>query len=176
MAATAVTENTVTYFAFTAPGAKRYWRVQLTTADAAFDEAPFIGELMLGLKMTLPEYLAPSFDPFFRQVEVIGSRSEGGFYLGAVNRGQKHRGNITVGAAGIARSFYTSDLNTFIHDHAMPRFPFIFILDTDDTDFDSAHYIKVTDDSDVKRMAVGGSFTRFALSMDVEEAYMEQAV
>lgn len=179
MAATAITtpsNASVAYLAFTAPGALRYWRIELTTALGAFLLAPYIGEIFMGMKTTLPEYLSASFDPFFSQVEVAGQRSEGGHFLGATARGKTHRGTLTFGGdAGIVRSFYTSDINAFLDNHAFLRKPFFFIVDTADTDFSVPRYIRMTDDGGASRLAVGGAWSRLALGLDVEGAYMEPA-
>ena len=175
LAATTPTEDTVTYLPFTAPGVKRYWRVTINHAALPFAAKPFAACIQLGLKTTLPEYLAPSFDPFFKGVEIRGSRSETGHYLGGVSRGQRHRGNITFGDAGAARASFTSDLNAFIDNHALLRKPFIFILDSGDSDFDSGRYVRVTDGGSIDRMAVGGSWTRLTFSLPIEEAFVETA-
>jgi hypothetical protein len=128
------------------------------------------------MKTTLPEYLAPSFPPFFDNVEVAGSRSEGGQYLAATTRGHTHRGRLTFGAAGAARSAFTSDLTAFIDNHAVKRQPFFFQLDSADTDFDAVRYIRMRDDSEAERAAVGNSWGRLTFGLDVEEAYSEPVV
>lgn len=168
-------EDTVSVKTWTAPGAVRYWRVTINHAALPFSAAPFIMELFLGLKTELPQYIAPSFNPFFSGIEVAGSRSEGGHYLGATTRGKTHRGTLTFGEAGAPRASFTSDLNAFLDNHALLRKPFIFIFDTADSDFSTARYIKMTDDSDAERYAVGGCYANFTLSLEVEEAYMEPA-
>jgi hypothetical protein len=175
MAATAVTEDGVSLLTFSAPGALRYWRVEITVAGASFAAPPFIGDLWLGLRTDLPEYVAPSFDPFFKDVDIVGSRSDGGHYLAGISRGQLHRGVITFGAAGAARSWFTSDGNAFIDNHALKRFPFFFTLDTADTDFDSPRYVKVPDTARIDRLAIGGAWTRLTFNLPVEEAFMEVA-
>lgn len=173
MAATAVTEDTVSLLPMTAPGVKRYWRIQITVAGASFAAAPFIGECYMGMKTTLNEYMTPAFDPFFDQVEVAGSRSEGGHYLGATTRGHLHRGMISFGEAGAARADFTSDLNAFIDNHAALRKPFFFQLDSADTDFDYARFVRVTDTGVIERMAVGETWSRLVFALPVEEAYAE---
>lgn len=167
--------DAVEYKPFTAPGAKRYWRLEIAKASPPFPAKPFIGEFLLGLRITMPEFLDPSVDPFTRQVEVASQRSEGGHYLGALLRGVRRRAQLTFGDAGIARSFYTSDLNAFIQTHALKRLPFVFVLDSADTDFDDAMWLKVPDESEIGRLAVGGSYGRFALTLPVEEALVEAA-
>lgn len=176
LAAFSPAEDTVTLRTLTAPGALRYWRIVITDPAPPFAAAPSIGDLYLGMKTTLPEYMTPGFDPFFDGVEVAGSRSEGGHALGATTRGHTHRARLSFGAAGAARADYTATLNAFIDNHANKRQPFFFVLDTDDTDFDTPRFIRHTDGGHISRMAVGGSWQRLTLDMDVEEAYMEPVV
>jgi hypothetical protein len=175
LAAFSPTEDTVTYKEFTLTSALRYWRVVLTDPAPPFAAAPFIGELFVGARLSLPQYLAPSFDPFFKQVEVQGVRGRGKHYLGASLRGQTHRGEITFGEAGLPRSFFTSDLNAFIDNHAFLRRPFGFVVDVADSDFASARYVKLADDADIGRHAVGGSWQNLTFVLPVEEAYSEPA-
>lgn len=175
LAATSVTDNNVWYQGFTVAAAQRYWRITITAAGSPVASAPWVGEIFLGMKSSLPEYLAPTIDPFFRNVEVAGSRSEGGHYLGAILRGQTHRGRLEFGEAGAARAAFTSDLNAFLNNHAFQRKPFVFVLDTDDADFAVARYLKMTDDGGAGRFAVGGSWGRLTFGLDVEEAMMETA-
>jgi len=169
-------EDTVTFKGFTAPGALRYWRVVLTDPSPPFAAAPFIGVLKLGLRTTLTEFLNPEVDPFFKQVVVRGERSEGGNYLGTILGGQQHRAELAFGGpAGMARSFLTSDLNAFLDDHAYKRRPFVWVLDTADSDFNVARWIKVTDGGEINRTPVGGMWSRMALRLPVEEALSESA-
>lgn len=173
LAATTPAQDGVSLLTFTAPGLKRYWRITINHAALPFSAKPFSGDAFLGMKTSLPEYLAPSFDPFFGGVEIAGSRSEGGHYLGGVARGKTHRGVITFGAAGAARASFTSDLNAFIDNHALLRRPFFFVVDTDDTDFDDPRYVKVPDDAEVGRRAVGDTWSRLTFELPVDEAFME---
>lgn len=168
--------NVIDLTLFTSPGSFRYWMVRLTNSAAPWTSAPFIGELMLGLRTTFTEYLSPTVDPYFTDVEVIGSRSIGGNYLGATERGKRHRGVIEFGPAGIARSEFTNTLNPFIETHAQRRRPFLFVVDSADTDFDTPFYVRVPDNASITRKAVGGSWGRMTLSIPVEEAYMEPVV
>ena len=170
-----VTDRQVWYRTFTSPGSLRYWRLRLSSSGG-FDVAPALGQVMIGLKTELPYYLAPSFEPYFDDVEMRGERSEGGHYLGGLARGHTHRGVITFGAGGYVRSAATA-LHTFIDDHAILRKPFIFIVDSDESpdDIGSARYIKVTDSGRISRTAVGDTWLSLNLAMDVEEAFMEPA-
>ncbi len=167
-------EDAVTYKEFSATSL-RYWRIQITHTSPPFSAKPFIGELLLGLKTTLTEFMQPGFDPFHKQVEIASERSEGGHYLGATLRGITRRAEIAFGPAGGARGAFTSDLNAFLDDHAFKRLPFLFVLDTADSDFDSPRWLKVPDEANIDREAVGGVWSRLVLRMPVEESIMESA-
>jgi hypothetical protein len=79
---------------------------------------------------------------------------------------------ITFGRSGAVRAAYTSDLNAMV-DHMQKKLPFGFIVDTADSDFSVARYLKVPDDARIERRAVGGSWGRLILTLPVEEAFME---
>jgi hypothetical protein len=176
LAAVVPGEDGVTVKTWTAPGAFRYWRVQITDSVALpFDAAPFAAVILLGLKTELPEYLAPGFAPFNRGVELSGTRSRGGHFLAGITRGLTHRDTISLGAAGAARADWTSDLTPFLNNHALLGKPFCFTLDTADGDFDDARYLKVPDDSDPRALAVGDAWVRLRFDLPVEEAFMEPA-
>lgn len=158
---------------FTAPGAHEFWRVRIG-GPGVFANLPFIGELWLGKRTTLPEFPDKDVDPFMQQDEVVSQRSKGGHFLGAVIRGQRHEIELKFGGdAGISRSFFTSDLNAFYTQHAMQRRPFFYQVDPGDADFSRAFFLKVPDNKNLDRIAVGGVTTRFKGSIFVEEAWME---
>lgn len=175
LAATAVTDDNVWYQPFTVGDTHRYFRIAITTGAGAFSAAPATGEIFLGMKTSLNSFLTPDFPPFFKGVEAIGTRSEGGHYLGAILRGQTHRATISFGEAGAARADFTSDLNAFLDDHALLRKPFVFIVDPDDSDFDTARYIRMADGADAARLAVAGKWARLRFDLEVVEAMMEAA-
>ena len=167
-------EDTVTFKGFTSQATERYWRIVITDPSPPFAAAPYIGVLKLGLRTTLPDMLNPGVDPFIKQVEVRGERSEGGNYLGAILGGQRHRADLAFGGeAGVARTFLSSDFNAFLDDHAYKRLPFVFVLDTADSDFNVARWVKVPDRSDLKRSPVGGVWSRMTVTLPVEEALSE---
>jgi hypothetical protein len=163
----------VEYKEFTAPGVKRYWRVEIAHAAPPFSAAPFIGELFLGLKMTLTEYPSPDIDPFLKQVAAAGQQAEGGAYLGAILRGQTHRFTLATGSPGMARAFYTSDFNSFLDTHAYLMRPFVFVLDSADADFLKPVYVRKASDSDITRQAVGGVWNRLVPGIPLVEAWSE---
>ena len=175
LAATTPTSDGVTYLPFTAPGTKRYWRITINHSALPFAAKPYIGEIFLGMRTTLPEFLTSDFEPFFTQYEVAGDRSEGGHFLAATIRGEKHMGTLEFGGpAGVVRSFHDSDLTSFANTHGMKRRPFVFVIDPDDSVFNRAFYIKMTDSGDLVRRAVGGGWSgRMTFGMPVETAFME---
>ena len=177
LAATTPTEDTVTYLPFTAPTAKRYWRITINHSALPFAAKPYIGEIFLGMRTTCTEFATPVFDPYFRDVEVMGDRSEGGHFLAASLRGQIHRGTLELGGpAGVTRAFHDSDLTPFKQNHADPRYPFVFVLDPDDSAFKTPRYVKLPDSARIERKAVGGGWSgRLTFMMPLEEAMMEAA-
>lgn len=161
---------------FTAPGAKRYWRVEFNKG-APFTNAPYCGVILLGLKMTMPEYVAPDTDPFMRQVEVAGGpASQGGHALGVTLRGIQRRGVLRFGGdAGIVRTFMTSDFNSFLTQRYERREPWAFQLDSSDSEFARAYYLRMPVGASNPRSSVGGSYQRFVIPVPYEEAMMEAA-
>lgn len=158
---------------FAAPGAKRYWRLTLTKGGN-FATAPYIGEIVLGMRTTLTEYMDPGIDPFLKSVEASAQRSEGGHYLGAILRGRTHRFDFGFSdTSGANRTAFTSDLNAFIDQHVDQLKPFIFQLDSADADFSKPIFIRKADASPVKRMAIGGVWSRLTFKFPAMEAWME---
>lgn len=159
---------------FTAPGAKRYWTITLAKGGN-FANKPFIGELFLGMRMTLPEYLSPDIDPFLKSTEAAGEFTEGGQYAGATVRGRTHPFTLAISDVGAARSFHTSDLTAFVDTHLDLLRPFIMQVDSDDTDFKRPVYVVREGGGRADRLAVGSSWTRLGFRCPVVEAYMEAA-
>jgi hypothetical protein len=176
LAATTPAADGVALLTFTAPGNKRYWRVTINHASLPFASAPFIGELWMGMKTECPEYVSPSFQPLFTDVEVDGDRSAGGHFLGASLRGKVHRGTLDFGgAAGVARADHLSTLTPFANNHLLKRYPFFFVLDTADTDFDDPYFIRMSDASRLDRGPVGSTWARLRFAFECEEAWAEAA-
>ena len=170
------TSDAVEYKAFTLLTAKRYWRVEFSDPAAPFTAAPFAGEILLGKRITLTEYVNADIDPFLKHKAFRTQNNDSGHYLGGIKQGVRRRGVLHFGGdAGVARSLYTSDLNDFIDNHAEERFPFGFVYDPDDTDFDTPIWVRVPDDGQVDRMPVGGTTARFFVSLPIMEAQMDQA-
>lgn len=158
---------------FASHAASRYYRITLAKGGN-FTNKPYIGEIFLGNPMTFPEYMNPDVDPFNTQVENSIVHSEGGQFLGAVTRGRRHREPIDLGAAaGIARSFHTSDIKFFIRDHYDKSRPFYFQLDSADSDFSTPYYLVKPNDGTHRRQAIGGMWNRMSVSMPAVEAFME---
>jgi hypothetical protein len=160
---------------FSAASNLRRWRIVLAKGGN-FVNKPYIGELFIGSRTTLTEYLAIDTDPFFRQTDSITERSEGGQHLGAVLRAQTHRGEIALGPAGASRSgLFTNNLNTFIHDHYDRSRPFFFQVDADDSEFARPFYLVKAAGAGHTRLAVGGVWSRLTLRLPVQEAHGEAA-
>ena len=175
-AAYSPTSDHADYKAFSAPGAKRYWRVEFTDPAAPFTSKPFAGEILLGMKLECPEYAAPDVDPYLDDVEAISNRSEGGHYLGAILRGVTRRGRIRLGGeAGVLRSWLTSDGFDFMRNHYRKLLPFGLVFDSADSELAPARWLKKPDSHRSPLASVGGIYLRFAFDLEVEEAMMEAA-
>lgn len=156
---------------FTLASNLRRWRLVLAKGGN-FTNKPFLGEVFLGTRTTLTEFLSPDIDPFLKQVEAVSERTEGGHFAGAVLRGKVHRFTLGFGDAGGSRTAM-APVMTFLDSHAYLLKPFIFQVDSDDTDFKRPVYIKKTDGGDVQRNAVGGMWNRLGLGIPCEEAWTE---
>lgn len=158
---------------FTLASNLRRWRLVLAKGGN-FTNKPYLGEVFLGTRITFPDQLNPDTDPFLKGVDGSLARSHGGQALGAVLRGQMHRFTLEFGGdAGMTRTFYTSDLNAFIDNHLFRYRPFIFQIDSDDSDFKRPVYVVRGEGATVDRRAVGGVWSRLILSCPVEEAHSE---
>lgn len=174
MAATAVLNDAVDYHTFTAPGAKRYWRVEFSDPAPPFAVKPFVGEILLGMKLTMTEYVAPDMDPRGHDIEAADDRSEGGHWLGSRTRGIIRRGTLRFGgAAGVTRTQFTSDLRYFLESCYRRLLPFAFVLDADDSEFSRAWWIKKPKDARTPNLPVADSYGRFTFDLPFEEAMVE---
>lgn len=164
--------DAVDYKGFTAPGVKRYWRVEFQKGGG-FSAAPYVGVCQLGLQTNMSEYVAPSVDPYMADIDAMSPKSIGGHFLGALLRGTKRRGTLSFGGdVGVVRSDFT-EINLWLKNRARRREPWGLVLDSADSDFSAARWLKVPDDQDTPLMPVGGSYGRFLLSVPFEEAMME---
>lgn len=160
---------------FTLASSLRRWRLVLAKGGN-FVNKPYFGEIFIGQRTTLPEFMDPAMDPFNKATEASIKHSEGGQYLGAVTRGRTHREPLNIGiAAGMARSFYTSDINAFIDSHYDLYRPFFFQIDSADTDFVRPFYLVKPPDGTHRRRAINGMWNRLGLTLPAVEAYMEVA-
>lgn len=158
---------------FTLASNLRRWRLVLAKGGN-FVNKPYLGEVFIGIRTTLPEYMDPAMDPFDKQTEASIQHSEGGQYLGAVTRGRMHRETLSIGVgAGMARSFYTSDLNAFIDTHYDMYRPFFYQLDSADSDFVRPFYLVKPIEAQHRRQAIGGVWSRLSLTLPAVEAFME---
>jgi len=155
---------------FNSVGSHRYWLVSIDAIlGSPAVEPPKIGELHLGFRTEMPEYLDASSDPHLSGREVKGSRAPGGHFLPADTR-RTNRGTLSFGAAGVERPH--SAFQAFL-DSARLRYPFFFVVDPDDSEFSAARYLRLSDGSDTARLAVAGRWNRLSVNLDVEEAWSE---
>jgi hypothetical protein len=174
-AAYSPTSDFADYRAF-ATQTKRYWRVEFIDPAAPFATKPFAGEIVLGAKVSVGEYVAPDVDPTLHDIEAISNRSEGGSFLGAILRGVVRRGHLRFGGnTGVARATYTSDLNDFLRTHYRKLLPFGLVLDSDDSDFSRPLWLKKPDGARSPQIPVDNIYARFRFEIDVEEAATEEA-
>jgi hypothetical protein len=161
--------------AFAAAGAKRYWRVEFNKGSP-FTNAPYAAVIMLGLKMTMPEYIAPNVDPYLHDIEAIGNRTDGGHVAGVVLRGVPRRATLHFGGdAGLLRSFITSDFNPFLIQRYRRYEPWVFQLDSADSEFSPARYLKRPNGGMAGWAPIGGTYARMKCDLPAEEALMEAA-
>lgn len=158
---------------FTLASNLRRWRVVLAKGGN-FANKPFFGELWLGRGTTLPEFLSADTDPYLRDTEAEFERAEGGAWLGATLRGQQHRARLSFGGdAGLNRSYLTSTLNDFLHNHFDRRRPFFFQVDSADSELSRPYYLVRAPSGDRTRSGVGGVWNRMTLGLPATEAWME---
>lgn len=173
LAAYTPTYSDVELKTFTLASNLRRWRIVLARGGN-FLEKPYFGEIFLGVRTTFPEYMSPEMDPFNKQTEASIQHSEGGQYLGAVTRGRLHREPLNIGVgSGMLRSFYTSDVNTFIDTHYDLYRPFFYQLDSADTDFMKPVYLVKPADGQHRRQSIGGVWSRLGLNLPAVEAFSE---
>src|SRR5262245_42443580 len=70
------TSGNVDYKAFGSQTA-RYWRVELSDPAPPFAAKPFIGEIVLGLKLDVGQYVGPDIDPRLHDIEGSSVKSRG---------------------------------------------------------------------------------------------------
>jgi hypothetical protein len=153
---------------------KRYWRVEVSDPAPPFTTKPFLGEVLLGSKLTMTEFVGPDSPPRPYMVAMRGSRSDGGHYLGASLQGVARRGTLRFGGkAGVARTQFTSDLIDFLENHYKKGLPWGFILDTDDSEYAAVRWYKAPDNVRSDNLPVGGVYARQTFDLPFEEAMME---
>lgn len=168
------TSDVADYKAF-ASLTKRYWRVEFSDPAPPFASKPFVGEILLGTKMTMPEYVAPDVDPRPHDIVAFDEHSPGGHYLGVTYQGIARRGTLRFGGdVGVDRAFFTSDLRTFMETHYRKLLPWGFVLDSDDSEFAVARWYKKPKDAQSPNLPVANTYARFRLELPFEEAMMEQ--
>jgi hypothetical protein len=153
---------------------KRYWRVEFIDPAAPFTSKPFAGEILLGMKLDVGEYVGPDIDPRLHDIMVKSTRSEGGHFLGATLQGVIRRGTLRFGGGvGVDRAKFTSDLNDFLQTHYRKCLPWGLVLDSTDSEFAPARWLKKPDDARTPSLPVGGNYSRFTFDVPFEEALQE---
>lgn len=154
---------------------KRYWRVEFSDPAPPFATKPFAGEILLGLQMTMPEYVAPDVPPRPHEIVAFDDKSAGGHFLGVTYQGIARRGTLKFGGdAGVDRGFFTSDLTSFLETHFRKLLPWGFVLDSADSEFSAARWYKKPADAASPTLPVGNNYSRFRCDLAFEEAMMEQ--
>lgn len=155
---------------------RRYWRVEFIDPAAPFTSKPFAGEILLGQKLDVGEYVAGDIDPRLHDIQVKSTRSEGGHFLGATLQGIIRRGTLRFGGdVGVDRATFTSDLNTFLQTHYRKCLPWGLVLDSADSEFAAARWLKKPDDSMTPSVPVENNYSRFRFDLPFEEAWQETA-
>jgi len=126
---TSVDADTVFLKEFTAPGAKRYWRVQINGASTS----PSVNILSLGTVSTVA-FIQPPFDPHGQKTVMNTNMTEGGFVAGIHTKYTER--SISLGFGGVSTSLY-SILNTWHENSGMKN----FFMAWDTTNDSSAVYL-----------------------------------
>lgn len=155
---------------------RRYWRVEFIDPSAPFSTKPFAGEILLGQKLDVGQYVGPDIDPRLHDIQVKSQRSEGGHFLGAVLQGVIRRGTLRFGGdGGVDRAKFTSDLNDFLQTHYRKCLPWGLVFDSADSEFAPARWLKKPDEARTPSMPIGGSYSNFTFEIPFEEAMQEAA-
>lgn len=174
LAAMTPDSDEVALVTMTPPAARRYWRVTLAKGGN-FVNKPYIGDLWIGLRTTMPQYLDADIDPYMTDVEAVSQRGKTGHFLGVVLRGKQHRDELRFGGpAGMPRTFYTSDFEAVL-THIRQRKPFFFQIDSADGTWKVPFFLKLPDAAKAPTKAVGGVYTNLKTIIPFEEAWMERA-
>lgn len=177
-AAYSPTSDVADYKAFTAPGAQRYWRIEFSDPSAPFSTKPFVGEVLLGMKLDVGEYVAPDIDPFMHDIIGKSTRSEGPpqHWLGTVLQGIDRSGVLKFGGdVGVDRAKFTSDLTDFLQNHYRKFLPFGLVLDSADSDFTPARWMMRPQGAKVPVMPAANTYARFRFDLACEPALVEAA-
>jgi len=86
--------DTVILKEFTAPGARRYWRLKIEkTGGGSFPEAPYMSICIWGMKTEL-DYVTAEFDPYEEEIKANVIRGDTGYVLGVHNKYRERRMNL----------------------------------------------------------------------------------
>lgn len=117
------TSNNLIYKEFSTQSA-RYWRFKIASGYTA---APFIGVLVIGARMEFPIGVNDDgrFDPTGHSLQATSQRSQNGNLLGVALSHKNIKMNI--GFRHISTSFVDGALKTFLDDHTLK--PFFWVWD-----------------------------------------------
>lgn len=171
------TSDVADYKAFTTLS-KRYWRVEFSDPAAPFTSKPFAGEILLGQKVDVAEYVAADVDPFMHDIIGQTARSEGPpqHSLGTVLRGVDRSGVLAFGGeCGVASAKFVSDLTDFLQNHYRRYLGWGLVFDSADSRFSAARWMLRPQGAKVPSLPVGGSYSRFRFDLAYEPALVEAA-
>lgn len=157
---------------------RRYWRVEFIDPSAPFTSKPFAGEILLGTKMTMPEYISADFDPYMHDIAGKSTMSEGPpqHYLGTLLQGIDRSGVLKFGGGvGLDRAFITSDFKDFMQNHYRKFLPWGLVVDSADSDFAPARWVMRPGDQRTPFNPISGTYARFGSDVPFTAALVEQA-
>ncbi len=156
---------------------KRYWRVEFIDPAAPFTTKPFTGEILLGARVDLTEYVDPSTDPWMHEIMAKSTRSEGPpqHWLGTLLSGIDRSGVLRLGGeAGVDRASFTA-LKDFVQNHYRKLLPWGLVFDVADSDFSVARWMMKPAEVKTPQLPVGNTYARFRCDIAYEPAFVEPA-
>jgi len=115
----------------------RYWRVKIDSNTAA----PKAGVIILGAKLLFPKQVSIPHTLLTSSIEADDSISKSGHLLGATYRYSPLKINPTFKL--ITESFVTGSFKTFWDDHGKLLKPFVWVLNTADSDYDQGYFVRL---------------------------------
>ena len=137
--AEAPSADTVYLKEFTAPGAKRYWRLRITGSLSA---APEIGMLVFGKKLQMERFILGEFDPTTEGIAGVSERNDDGQILGSAVLHNPIA--ITASWARLTPSWVDSTFRPVWNSHIKRLKPFFWAWDPGDHSSE-VYFVKVPD-------------------------------